>query len=145
MESARLEKGRGESRVQRGKKKIRAVKNQAQKGCEREEARSRNTRQKELFRLEEVSKILGHRRAGEEGKVCACSGKREERSLSARAQARSLSGHWGVEGRRNLGNGAEQLERPRKRTGVLTEKANQKHRCAVAKRWFFFKLPYKSK
>lgn len=49
MESARLEKGRGESRVQRGKKK-KAAKNQAQKGCEREEARSKNTRQKGLFR-----------------------------------------------------------------------------------------------
>lgn len=40
----------GERAECRGKKKIRAAKNQAQKGCGREEARSRNARQKGLFR-----------------------------------------------------------------------------------------------
>lgn len=41
---------KGREQSPKGKKKIRADKNQAQKGCEREEARSRNARQKGLFR-----------------------------------------------------------------------------------------------
>ena len=68
-EPGRQQKGRGKSRVHRKEKKMftRAAENPAQKGQERKQ-RIRNTRQTELFRSEEVSKILGHQGRGRMGK-----------------------------------------------------------------------------
>ena len=61
-------KGKEQSAKKRKKKMFtRAVENPAQKGQERKQT-IRNTRQTELFRSEEVSKILGHQGRGRMGK-----------------------------------------------------------------------------
>lgn len=106
-ESGRQQKGRGKSRVQRkGKKKktfARAAENPAQKGQERKQ-RIRNTRQAELFRSEEVSKILGHQGRGRMGKYeHTGQGVRDTSGNNRDISTSSPSRSWGREGRRNRG------------------------------------------
>lgn len=66
-EPGRQQKGKEKSKVQRKEMFARAVKNPAQKGQERKQ-NIRNRRQTELFRLEEISKILEHEGWGRMGK-----------------------------------------------------------------------------
>lgn len=98
-------KGKEQSAKKRKKKKTfaRAAENPAQKGQERKQ-RIRNTRQAELFRSEEVSKILGHQGRGRMGKYeHTGQGVRDTSGNNRDISTSSPSRSWGREGRRNRG------------------------------------------